>query len=339
MQFVIRLHPIMNSKLYKKLVFCILLSLGEFAKAELCNPDQQFCANDHHHSSSSSSSHPTSSSSLNFNPSTVPVSRGIGLETIYYKSLDFALVTGTGRIGAAISPANNDETFFGAPGFESTQDYLNRNINQTKYPTQKYTFATAFNIYENEESGLRKMALNVGVLGKYNSISESISPGGGISGLLGPFSFSYAIFQDESNVDLNNSIPGAKVRMLYQIQTYSVGLSLGSLSLDYSVLNLSLTDTQLTGVYNSSLTDADPAIVSLLTATLLYQRAIITLAGRQENSNRPVYNSDSKTLSSQQIENQVFASTQFILGPHFFIGAFYNYYLLREFSAGLTLFF
>ncbi len=320
------------------LIASVIIFVGSFAQAELCNPDQQFCANDHHHSSSSDS-HPTSSSSFNFNPSTVPISRGFGIEFIYFKGVDFALVTGTGRIGAAISPANSDETFFGAPAFEASTAYQDRKSSGTKYPSQKYTLATAFNIFDNQAGGLAHKAMNLGVMAKYNTQTQSISPGTGISGLMGPLSFSYAIFRDQSSVDLSYYTPLANEVFNYQIQTYSAGLSLGSLSLDYSVLNLSPTDSQLTGSPYTFLTDATPAIVSVATATLFYKSCIYTFAARQEDSNRQNYNFSTQNLETQRIKNEFLGSLQVVLGQHVFVGAFYNYYLLRELSAGLTLFF
>ncbi len=320
------------------LLSLIIILVCRFAFAELCNPDQQFCANDHHHSSSSSN-HPTSSSRFNFNPSTVPISRGLGLEFIFFKGTDFALVTGTGRIGAAISPSNSDETFFGAAAFESTYDFQNRKMNQTKYASQKYTLATAFNIYNNEESGLSHLALNLGVMAKYNTVSQSISPGGGLSGLMGPLSFSYAVFRDESDVDLNYYIVGGKEKDLYQVATYSLGLSLGSLSLDYSVFSLSLNDQQFSNGGLPYLSDAYPATISVATATLFYQRLIMTLAARKEDSDRPAYDYSTQSLSTQRIKNENFGSLQWVASQHLFLGAFYNYYLLRELSFGLTLFF
>ncbi len=319
------------------LVF-ILTFLSNIAQAELCNPDQQFCANDHHHSSSSNS-HPTSSSKINFNPSTVPTSRGLGLEFIIFKGTDFALVTGTGRVGAAISPSNSDETFFGAPAFESYTDYFLRKTSQTKYPSQKYTLATAFNVYNNEQSGLSHFALNLGVMGIYNSISQSVNPGGGVSGLMGPLSFSFAIYKDESDIDLGQYVTGAKEKDLYKVQTYSLGLSLGSLSLDYSVLNLTFNDLQLSGTSISGFSNSYPALVSVTTATLFYKRGIYTLATRREDSARPYYNPDTQLLETKSVKNDVFGSVQVVATKHLVVGAFYNYYLLKDLSLGLTLFF
>ncbi len=319
----------------KLILFLSLFS--SFARAELCNPDQQFCANDHHHTSSSS--HPTSSSRINFNPSTVPTSRGLGLEFLIYKGIDYSLVTGTGRVGAAISPSNSDETFFGAAAFESLPDYQTRKMTQTKYATQKYTLATAFNIYNNEESGLSHLALNLGVMAKYNSVSNAISPGGGLSGLVGPISFSYAVYGDESDYSLKAYVSGANERDIYQVQTYSLGLSLGSLSVDYSVLNLNLKNSQITGTGLTGMSNAFSAVISVATATLFYKRGIYTLASRQEDSLRPTYDYATQSLISQFTKKDFFASIQYVATQHFFVGLLYNYYLLQDLSLGLTLFF
>ncbi|NJM10030.1 MAG: hypothetical protein HC883_03850 [Bdellovibrionaceae bacterium] len=66
-----------------------------------------------------------------------------------------------------------------------------------KYKSQKVSLATAVSLWRNKKSGLRRMAMNLGVIGKYNRETKSILPGAGISGVAGPFTFGYAYSKDE----------------------------------------------------------------------------------------------------------------------------------------------
>lgn len=86
----------------------------------------------------SSAGNPSFGNRININPSAIPTEDGTGLEGILYKgTVDFSLVRGTGRVGAAISPSNSEETFFGPPSIEFDSDYFERKLNSDKYQNQK----------------------------------------------------------------------------------------------------------------------------------------------------------------------------------------------------------
>src|SRR5437868_8058952 len=122
-------------------------------------------------------SNPSAGSQIKINPSAVPTEAGFGIEGILFKDqVDLALVRGLGRVGAAISPANSEETFFGPPGFETPQDYLQRNIQGTKYPSQRYTLAAAASLASREGSDLNSYSLKLGLMGKYNKYTTNVSP-------------------------------------------------------------------------------------------------------------------------------------------------------------------
>ncbi len=241
---------------------------------------------------------------------------------IYFKpSPDFALVTGTGRVGAALSPTSAEETFFGNPGFELSGDYLQRHIEKKKFVSQKIALATAVNVWSNKSSGLKKLSVNLGLLGRYNKITKSIKPGGGISAIAGPLTVGYAYAEDEFAIDDPTFIP-----FQYKTATYSVGLSLKSLAVDYSNLTLSAENGFV------------PIKIQLVTASLLLQKWIITAAQRTENSLRPEYDKTTQSLVFKEKKTDVFGGVQFAVHKKVLIGAFYNYYLLDELSVGLTVF-
>jgi hypothetical protein len=108
------------------LIFILFLVAPYQAQAECASKDM-YCADSYGSRHGSSPAYPSKSSSISLNPSSVPVEKGLGIEMIEYgRGAEFSLIRGTGRIGAAISPSNNEQTFFGPPSFELDLDYFNR---------------------------------------------------------------------------------------------------------------------------------------------------------------------------------------------------------------------
>lgn len=278
--------------------------------------------------SSHSTNNPSTGNQVKINPSAVPTEAGFGLEGIFYKDqVDVALIRGTGRVGAAISPSNSEETFFGPPGFENLNDYSDRKQLAEKFPNQKYTLAAAMTLIEKKGSDLNAFTLKAGVMIKYNRLTKGISPGAGINGYWGPFSFGGSMYNDQTQ--LNDPFdPSALPTIInYQVQTYNVGLFLNSLILDYSKLKLKISDVP------------DTSEVTLLTACLLIKKFILTVGKRTEDSLRPNYNYDTHQLETMQLKDSYFLGVQYRVNKNLMLGVFYDYYLLRENSLSATLFF
>lgn len=270
---------------------------------------------------------PTTNSSISINPAAVPTAETTGIETLYYKGLfDFALVRGLGRVGAAISPSNSEETFFGPPGFELSEDYGWRKSQRNKLHSQKVALATAFNIYSNKKRGLKKFDLNLGMMGKYNKISYRVSPGAGLSGIAGPFTFGYSAYSDSFVWGKDAFDADPRLEVLYNVETYSAGIFLDSVAIDYSELR----------IYPKDYADSK---VSMLTGSLLLKNAIITASWRREISDRYDYNFSQERLEERREKEDIFAGAQLAATKNIMVGAFYNYYLLHEFSLGVTAFF
>ena len=136
--------------------------------AYLCDASKQFCGDKGGYSGGSGGA-PTRGSKIRLNPAVIPLDQSFGGEFLYFdNSVDFAIVKGLGRIGAAISPSNSEETFFGPPGVEVPADFLTRHQEKHKYPSQKLTLATAFGL-------LRRVGLDMrrrlpGLLGRFGGI-------------------------------------------------------------------------------------------------------------------------------------------------------------------------
>jgi hypothetical protein len=273
------------------------------------------------------SSNPSTGGQIRINPAAVPTENGYGIEGIYYKDVDFSLVRGLGRVGAAISPSNSEETFFGPPGIETTQDYLQRHLDSVKYPNQKYNLAAAAKLIDNKSSGLTQFNLSLGVMGKYNKYTTNVSPGGGLTGSLGPLTVGGSYYLDETqmNGDLPKELRPPAIR--YNVQTYNLGLFLSSAILDYSHLQVQPEHQPPTSK------------VTLYTASLLAAGFIITASKREEESTSPHYNPTTKALEYPPIKEDYFGGVQYSVTKNLMLGVLYNYYLLQEGSVSATLFF
>jgi hypothetical protein len=260
----------------------------------------------------------------------VPMSEGFGLEGLFYKnSVDVSLVRGTGRIGAAISGSNSEETFFGPPGFELDLEYRYRKQEAQKLPNQKINLSTAVNVFNKSGSGLDSASLNLGLMAKYNKLTSAVNLGAGLSAVWGPLSVGGSIYNDETRLEKSSFYPAYvdETTLKCQVQTYNVGLLLSTLILDYSYLKL--TSDQLQSPYE----------VNLLSASLIIKKFIFTAAKRTEKSDRPYYNFETKLLETQQIKDDYFGGVQFRMTKNLMVGVYYNYYLLHDASFAGTLFF
>lgn len=298
---------------------------GTVAFSEICNPMFEKCWLKT--GSSSSPAYPSKSTQFKINPSAVPVEKGFGIETILFSAgADFSLVKGLGRVGAAISPTANQETFFGPPGFELPEDYLARMREEEKYQNQVMSLASAFSVYSNKSKGLKRFQLNLGIMGKYNRLTHGITPGGGLSVIGGPFTAGFSMSQDQSQIKLIEGALQETHVLKYQTQTFSGGIFLNSVALDYSHQKLIFEDDEEINI-------------TLITGSIILRKWILTLANRKEESDRLAYDFKTRELKTEMIKYETFGGVQFSATKVLMLGIFHNYYLMRELSAGITLFF
>lgn len=298
------------------------------AHALLCNPAKEFCGFvKGQRKSGGSPAKPSQSNTIRLNPSAVPTEKMIGIEGIYYKgTVDVALARGLGRVGAAISPSNSEETFFGPPGLESDLDLVDRKRNANKYVGEKTTLSTAVNLFETKGSGLGRASLNLGVMGKYHKFDSSVTAGGGATFNVGPFSLAYSKYRDKVNLSQEDyGLPDVYTIYDYDVETMSGSMFLGSLALDYSLLFM--------------YPPGERWEVRVVTASLFLKKGIFTAALRTEDSSRSSFNYALDTLSVSRQKSDTFLGAQLTAGSHLMVGIFYNYYLVREVSLAATLFF
>lgn len=312
----------------KILVLAAFVLATPFAFAKLCNPAVERCWKAGS-SSTSSPAYPSRSSNIKINPSAVPLEDIWGGELLYYDGdTDFGIVKGLGRVGAAISASNGEETFFGPMGYELDTDYEARLDQAKKYKSQKMTFAGAVGVYGNKKGGLKRLQLNLGVIGKYNKKTEEFMPGGGVQVVAGPLTLGYSMSKDNYFIDYASWGLQQTLNYKYSIETLSAGLSLNSVAIDYSHMRVHLP-------YGAKMDT-----VSLLTGSLLLKRFILTAASRHESSQRPSYEWDTKSLRYGVRDKwETFGGVQVSVTRVLMLGVFHNYYLMRELSFGATLFF
>lgn len=302
--------------------FLLILLSSATANAELCDASKKFCG--YFKGSGSSTGAPIRGGKIKINPAAVPVEKGTGIEAIFFDGVDFSLVKGFGRVGAGISMSNSEDTFFGAPGIELPENSLRRHKNFKKYDSKKYALATAFKVYGNKKSGMKQFETNLGLMGKYNTLTKSILGGMGVSGKAGFFTYGYSVYRDETKLDYGIYNINNDATTQFFVETASIGIFLHSVALDYALLRQVTNDTWTTKV---------------ITASLLLKRAIFTLASREEISSRPAYNYRGQYLEGKEKKKDIFLGAQVNMGKYLLAGLFYNYYTLHELSLGATVFF
>lgn len=172
---------------------------------------------------------------------------------------------------------------------------------------------------------MKQVVLNLGIIAKYNTVSHDVLPGAGLGLTLGPFTFGASKSEDKYILEKDKYGFAEDLPIPYNIETVSFGIFLNSLALDYSEMKITYQNDE-------------PSRVSLITASLLLKKVILTAAQRREDSYRPAYNYNTKTLETQRIKYEYFGGIQVGLTRTIMLGAFYNYYLLREASVGITWF-
>ncbi len=294
---------------------------------EACNLAENSCWDSQ--SRPAAPAYPSSSSAVRINPSAVPLDDRFGIEAIGYKNeWDLGIVKGNGRIGAAISPTNGEETFFGSPGFEFNSEILERKNEKRKFKSQKYNFATAMSLYNNKKSGLERIQANLGLIGKYNKLTQEVTPGVGFSAILGPLTLGYARASDKHVLDPEPYGLDEPIELFpYQTETYAAGLFLTSLAIDYSRQTITA-EGEL------------PIYVNLTTLSIfLKKKWILTIASRVEDSERPDYDDEKRILVPRTIKQELFGGVQYAINKTIMVGGYLNYYLLNDISFGLTVFF
>ena len=289
--------------------------LCEKLKLELCNR--------RNYSRRSNASMPTEQSAIRMNPSAIPTDKGIGIETIIDDGdYNLGLVTGTGKVGAAVGPNSVDDSFFGNMAIEADAEYRTRMLARQKYKSQKTTLAGAVNLYGGG-ANRKPIKVNLGLAGRYNKYTKHFRHGLGGALELGIFSLGYSQYKDEYYFTTGN------LTYPYQATVTTFGMKVPYFAIDYSTVKNKL---------NVSATTDLATTIKLLSTTLFWRNWMLTWASRTEDSYRPAYDFETQQFTYVREKTQSFLGLQYSFKNKLILGVFHNYYLLQDYSIGVTWF-
>lgn len=254
------------------------------------------------------------------NPANVSQDKGLGLETIYHPKnpLVLSFVTGTGKIGGAIISSSMENSFFGnrVPEMKETE----RREQDEHFRSNKTNIGTSFALFKN-----RKFGADLGLMGKYHSDAKKFDPGAGLSIRLGILNLGAAFYKDtlvlkaSGNPDYQES---------FNVQTLTAGLRYKNLFLDYGLIQ---SNYELEGLGDSRIT--------LISAAYVWDRFMLNLAHRNENSKFLKYNYEKKELEEKESCSEFYGGVQYAINRFVVLGVQYNYFLMRDTSFSAVVFF
>lgn len=312
----------------------------------ICDQFPEYCSNlKRNQSRPTNSAAPTQSSAVFTNPAAVSTDRGFGIETINYNGdSQIGIVTGTGRVGAAISNNPSEETFFGNGVQEDLLAYRSRWFNKEKYESEKLVLSGAMNVFGKKKK--RGLQMDVGVSYRQINDIDTTYVGGGVAlNWSRIFSFSYAEFRDAYVKDYRNQTidyylpdgtttpfvfgndPSNIFEKHFQVKNFVAGFNYGNWSVDYSWFT------------TTEIESNEKSYVKIFTLSHFWRRWMFTYGTREEESPREVFDFDTEQMVNEKFKYNAFLGVQYAIGDHFVAGLFNNYYLLREWTVGLTFFF
>lgn len=277
---------------------------------------------------------PSPATSANLNPANTSVDRGFGGEVLFQANnpVSFNLVGGSGRFGGALISPTLENSFFGVRVPELDEEFLERNKEQKRFDTKKLNFALAGKIAREKNYGL-----DFGLLFKRHSEVKKIRTGFGLSGRAWIFNAGASFYKDDFWFDLKNtnvegtSTPYSQVYgkdsydESFQVQTFSAGLKYKNVSLDWGRI--------VTDKYK--FTD-EKVEITLFTASVAWNNFLFNYGMRKEDSPTPKFQDD--VLKPARIKNSTYLGVQYSWWRPLVVGVHYNYFLLNEVSATMTIF-
>ena len=316
-----------------KIIFIILFSFylkNLFAEDDLC---KYFIHCGGTSRGTSSQSLPSASSSAGLNPSTISKVKGFGVEAIYqpHNIVNLGVVSGTGKIGALISPTL-ENSFFGNRSIEIDDLYYLRRANKKQFENKKLSFAVGASLIRN-----RYIDFDLGFSLKRNPDIKKINTGYGGSLRLGPLNFGAYFYNDDVKLKLGNyinpyngflysTIYGDSVyQEKFMVKTLTVGTQIKKLTLDVGYLK-----TKYKFYDNET-------VITIYSASYNYKSFLFNYSVRRELSDNLAF--ENNNLLIKRKKNESYFGTQYSLSRSLVAGIQYNYFLLHEMSASLTIYF
>lgn len=292
-----------------------------------------YCPGSRSSSRSSAQSVPSAGSAAGLNPANVAKVRGFGLETVFQSKNSplFNVVTGNGKIGALVSPTQ-ENTFWGNRAIEIDEVYLERRQAKKQYKNKKLSLSVGANLYNS-----KKMSFDIGASVKRNPDLKKLNPGVAASARLSIFTMGFYYTRDDVKLELGNYINpytqtpystmynGSTYTEKYNMLTYTVGIQLDKFTADAGFIKTR---------YNFY---PQETYIQLWSVSYTHKKFLFNLAQRKEYSGNFHYLSG--VMVQQRKKTDYYYGAQYLYNKHVLAGIAYNHFLLHELSASLTLFF
>lgn len=333
-------------RIFLFVLFSFLNSPVTYSKASVCDVLKLKYCNDSKRSlnRSAGASLPSVNSAAFNNPAAISLNKGLGIESIHYDGkAQLGLITGTGRIGAAISNFPSDGTFFGNTAIESSNDFRKRSIEFGRFEQDKFILAGAYNIIGGSRS--KGFQADIGLIyRRHTEIEKDYFGGGLILSYNKILSIGASVYDDvyytnlsgktDTLIDQNGnqssvtypSTPSLITETDYKVTSYVAGLKFSKLAIDYITFSSESQDEEISDTK-----------VSIYNISYFYRTWIFSYGRRFESSFQEVY-LDEKFIE-QKDKSNTFLGAQYATSGGFLLGGFINYYLYNELSIGLTYFF
>ncbi len=310
-------------------LFTFFIASFVYAEDELCGYFK-FCGSS---SSPSRNSVNTSTSSI-LNPSNLAKIKGLGLETLYQANnpLAFSIVTGNGRVGAALISPTLENSFFGIRSLELDYDYYVRFNTRKRYKNKKINFASGISLIQS-----KNFSMELGVSVRRNPDVKKINPGMGLNTQIGAVHVGAYVYKDDVKVNFYNyldPISGISYATLFGNTTYQESYLVKTMNLGLEIKNFSLDVAYLNTKYAFYRQDTR---VMLYTAAYRFGQFMFNYGVRKEES--PNYFMDiTGTPVNQREKVFTYFGLQFIPTKRVMLGLGHNTFLTNEVSFTLTLF-
>lgn len=283
-------------------------------------------------SRSSAQSLPSTGSAGGLNPSNIAKVKGFGFESIFQAGNAplFNLVTGTGRVGALVSPTQ-ENTFWGNRPIEIDDVYFLRRTAKKQYKNKKWSLSVGASLIDKKQ-----VSFDIGFSVKRNPDLKKINPGFGASARLSIFTLGFYYSKDDVKVDLSNYISpytGLPYQTTYGSQYYTEKFSMMTYTLGVELGNISADAGFIKTKYKFY---PEETMIQLWSLSYSYKKFLFNLAQRKEYSSNLYYSNG--YLVPQRKKDEFYYGIQYLYNKHFLMGLAYNHFLLHEASASLTIF-
>lgn len=277
---------------------------------------------------------PSPATAANLNPANVSIDRGFGVEGLLQSNnpVAFNLVGGSGKFGGALISPTMENSFFGVRVPELDEEFLKRNRDQRRFDSKKLNLALGGKIVRQKNYGL-----DFGILLKRHSEVEKIRTGLGFSGRWGLLNVGASYYKDDFWIDLRKTINPATglpysqtfgeefTEESFHVRTVSVGIKVKNFSFDYGKI--------ITDKY--AFTD-DINEITILSASMTAGHFLFNLGFRKEDSPTPEFIDDE--IKDERVKRDTYLGVQYSWWKPLVVGLNYNYFLLNELSATVTVF-